>query len=122
MAIKVLAMYDEKAEAYGPLLCAPTRGIALRTLSDALSRSNSPLAQYPEDHKLYELGEFDEVAGRIVAYDQPVFIVAAATVKRQLEEARRSASQVAPAAAPAEKPVRLPPMCKPKEVKEEAKA
>jgi len=74
--LKVFAVRDVKADAYSALVVLPTRGLAMRGFIDAVQQKG-PLSQYPEDHSLYELGEFDESAGTITGYAVPVYIMSA---------------------------------------------
>lgn len=74
--LKVYAVRDVKADAYSALVVLPTRGLAMRGFMDACCQKG-PLSQYPEDHSLYELGEFDEVSGTISGYQTPQYVMSA---------------------------------------------
>lgn len=83
----VYAVYDSKAAQYGQLITLPTRGVALRSFADVVSRRDSQIAQYPADYALYELGEYDQSSGKLVAHSVPQFVVSAAAVVQQFREA-----------------------------------
>lgn len=90
---RIYAVWDEKAEAYGSLICCATAGLAARAFSDACADSRSPMAQYPGDYKLVELGTFDPNSGAVVGHVQPVFITSASATLAQL---RAKAAQLQP--------------------------
>ncbi|WNK12978.1 MAG: nonstructural protein [Microvirus sp.] len=75
--LKIFAVRDVKAEAYGALICVMTKGLASRAFVDACSDSRSPMAQYPSDYSLYELGEFDPNSGAVSGHKLPVYIMSA---------------------------------------------
>lgn len=82
MRLKVFSVRDSKAEAFMRPFFAPTRGMAMRSFSDAINGSDGdPLSKHPEDYCLFELGEFDEVSGELVKLDQPLSLGLAATLK-----------------------------------------
>lgn len=75
--LNVFAVRDVKAECFGSLMVLPTRGLAIRSFTDACRDARSPMAQYPSDYSLYELGTYDDVSGQIVSHSVPVFLAAA---------------------------------------------
>lgn len=88
--LKVFAVRDVKADAYGNLICVQTSGLALRAFADACADSRSPMAQYPEDYSMYELGTFDPSTGVISGHRLPVLVATASSVIEQLRIARGS--------------------------------
>lgn len=65
MLLKVFSVYDVKAAAYGQPFFMPTSGGAIRSFGDTCLDQNSMLNKHPEDYSLHEIGEFDDVTGRI---------------------------------------------------------
>lgn len=49
-------------------------GEAIRSFSDLVSDPQTVLAKHPEDFKLYSLGSYDDVSGRLVPLDVPGFV------------------------------------------------
>lgn len=86
--LRLFAVRDVKADAYGAIICLGTRGLALRAFADACANSQSPMAQYPSDYSLYELGEFEPCSGVVKGLATPVFVASAVDVVQQLKSAR----------------------------------
>lgn len=90
--LKVYALRDVKADAFGPLMTVETKGLALRALADAVQNPQSRISQYPEDFMLYELGEYDPNSGELVPHRVPELVATVQAVidsmkKAQLREA-----------------------------------
>jgi len=86
--LKLFAVYDDKAAAFGAVMCLPTNGLALRAFADACADARSPMAQYPMDYKLMELGEYDPNSGSIKGLPLPLLVATASQVLQQLSVAR----------------------------------
>lgn len=90
--LKVFAVRDVKADAFGNLMCVPTVGLAKRAFLDACQDQRSPMAQYPEDYSLFELGEYDPSCGEVRGHKLPSLIctasetIASARVRASLPE------------------------------------
>lgn len=78
--LKVFAVRDVKADAYGSLICVQTIGLATRAFRDACQAPQSQLGLYPEDYSLYELGTFDPVAGSLQGHKTPTYICSATEI------------------------------------------
>lgn len=74
MIHKIFSVYDVQAEAYMKPLFAATKGLAIRGFTDAANDANSGFAGHLGDFRLCEIGEFDDSAGSLVSYDQPIAI------------------------------------------------
>lgn len=85
--MKLFAVRDVKADAFGAPMSISTVGLAIRSFSDACCASNSELARFPEDYMLYELGSYEPNSGKIVSLDVPLFVMSAT-------EAVKAASKV----------------------------
>lgn len=83
--LKLFAVYDEKAEAYGSIACIATRGLALRGFTDACADPKSAMAQCPSDYKLMELGSYDPNSGRIECLPQPLLVAHASAIVADLK-------------------------------------
>lgn len=94
--LKVFAVRDVKADAYGNLICVPTVGLATRAFSDACADARSPMAQYPADYSLYELGSFDPASGTIAGLPTPKYVCSAHEIITQREAARAAVEPVLP--------------------------
>lgn len=80
MTMKLYAVRDVKADAFGAPMSIATKGLALRSFSDACLQPNSELGRYPEDYMLYELGSYEPNSGKIDANALPVFLASATDV------------------------------------------
>lgn len=74
MVIKVFSIFDEKAQVFSNPFFMPHTGMATRAFSDLVNDGQSNVAKHPSDFKLYQIGEFDDVAGLLTAVPQPVFV------------------------------------------------
>lgn len=88
--LKVFAVFDVKAAAFGAPQFMATRGLAMRAFAEASADARSPLAQYPADYSLYELGEYDPATGMITSLPQPSMLVSAAAIIQERELQRKS--------------------------------
>lgn len=73
MQTKICSVYDQKAEAFMRPMFVQASGVAMRSFADEVNSGNkeSQLVTHPEDFVLYELGTWDDQAGKIVVYDAP---------------------------------------------------
>lgn len=65
MTLKVFAVRDRAIDAYGQPFFVPAVGLALRSFSDEVNRSGSPMNSHPDDYDLYEVGEWDDSTGTL---------------------------------------------------------
>lgn len=78
----VFAVRDNKAGMYHVPFCAQNAVIAARMLNQAVNDPNTQLSMFPEDFDLFQVGEFDDVAGKLEALTAPVFIVGCISFKK----------------------------------------
>lgn len=98
--MKVFAVFDVKAAAFGsPLFCS-TVGIASRGFVDATQAPRSPMAQHPSDYSLFELGEYDPNTGKFANLDHPLPVISASQALQLLEQARAVAEPLLPGVDP----------------------
>jgi len=57
--LKVFTVYDSKVEAYLSPFVAPTKGVAIRSITDAVANPKSEFHRWPGDYTLFEIGEYD---------------------------------------------------------------
>lgn len=82
MAVLIMcAVYDIKAESYGRPICVTAKGLAIRAFLDELKNPESSLSRYPDDFRLFELGEYDESTGSFDSLVQPALLMDGATAK-----------------------------------------
>lgn len=74
MISKVFAVRDTKAENYFAPWFFIQPGQALRQFSDLVNDDSTMLARHPADYSLYEVGEWDDLAGLLSAVNPPKFL------------------------------------------------
>lgn len=68
MIQKVFGVRDTKALAFLQPFFSVSVPAAVRAFGDAINENpNSPLGKHPEDYILYELGDFDDNSGELIA-------------------------------------------------------
>lgn len=72
---KLFSIYDRKAQYYLPLMQHRSQADAIREFTGLVVNSETPLATYPADFDLIELGDFDQVVGTIVPNIHPVPVI-----------------------------------------------
>jgi len=65
---RVYSIYDEKAEDFSPPFFQSNDRLAMRTIQESM-KGNNMLGAYPEDFKLYCIGEFNSGTGKVVGLD-----------------------------------------------------
>lgn len=86
--MKLFAVRDVKADAFGSPMSIATKGLALRSFGDACVAPNSELCRFPDDYMLYELGEYDPNSGQITSHRLPVFIISASDIVKERNNGR----------------------------------
>lgn len=66
MKLLLFAVRDLKAEYFNRPMSMRTVGEALRAFQDECRSPDSALSAHPEDYVLYQVGEYDQVTGKIV--------------------------------------------------------
>lgn len=72
MKLVVFSVYDSKAEAFLQPFFSQSRGTGLRSFSDAAQDENHGFSRHAADYTLFELGEFDQISGRMDQWDAPI--------------------------------------------------
>lgn len=79
--MKIYSVYDKGVTAFLTPFFARARGEALRMFTDAVLDKNSPFIRHKADYCLYELGEFNELSGRLeVTTEHPARVLEALEV------------------------------------------
>jgi len=73
----VLAVYDEKAEAFAAPFFQQSDVLALRAFTAAARDPDSLLYKFPRDYGLYKLGTYDDNTGRFENLERPLQLMSA---------------------------------------------
>lgn len=84
MKLKVVAVYDRAADAFGVPNFVAAIGSAIRGFTDEVNRAaqDNALHNHPEDFDIYELGEYDDSVGRFDLLDDKRLIARAQDLKK----------------------------------------
>lgn len=74
MKVNCYSMYDEKAEVYHAPMYSPNDAHIQRRLAMDLKNEGSVFNQFPEDFKLYHIGEFNDADGIITSVEPKRFV------------------------------------------------
>ncbi len=79
----ICAVKDRAADAFGRPLFVPSVGLAIRSFSDEVNRSDSEnqMFNHFDDFDLYEIGSFDDNTGIIECHPQPKLLSLGKSVK-----------------------------------------
>jgi hypothetical protein len=79
----ICAVKDRAADAFGRPLFVPSVGLAIRSFSDEVNRSDSEnqMFNHSDDFDLYEIGSFDDNTGIIECHPQPKLLSLGKSVK-----------------------------------------
>lgn len=81
MKLVILALWDEKIEAFMTPFFAQSVGAGIRSLADMVNGSGGePPAQHPEDFKLFSFGEW-YVDGMFVLSERPQLVAECSNLK-----------------------------------------
>lgn len=72
MKLKIFAVRDAKAEAFGNPFFFKTHGESIRAWDEAVNDAQSPFYKHPNDYTLFEIGEFDQQTGLLTPLQQPI--------------------------------------------------
>lgn len=74
----VLAVYDEKAEAFAQPFFQQSELVGVRSFIGAAQDKDSLLYKFPRDYSLHKLGTYDDVTGRFENLERPSLLLTAA--------------------------------------------
>lgn len=72
MILKMLTVYDSKAECYNTPIFAPTTAVALRMFRAACNEETNEFNKYSSDYQLFEIGEFDQDTCEFRSHNTPI--------------------------------------------------
>lgn len=68
MMMKIVTIYDKKAEAYALPMFFQSLGQAERSFGDIINDKQQPIGQHPADYIMFAIGEWDELKGVISVF------------------------------------------------------
>ncbi len=71
MILLVFSVYDAAAEAYLEPMFFGTKGMAVRSFSDAINAEDHAFGRHAADFTLFHIGMFDQSSGVLKALDTP---------------------------------------------------
>jgi hypothetical protein len=79
----ICAVYDRVAESFGQPMFVQSTGVAIRSFTDEVNRSdeNNQLYMHADDFELFELGWFTEHDGKITTLHENKLLVIGKQVK-----------------------------------------
>lgn len=83
MIFTVCAIRDRAVDGFGQPIFVPHVGVAIRSFSDEVNRSDSTLHAHPEDYDLYKLGHYDDATG-LLESESPMLLVLGKQVLRSV--------------------------------------
>jgi hypothetical protein len=85
MKLVLCSVKDRAADAYGRPMFVPSTGVAIRSFSDEVNRSEAEnqLYNHPDDFDLFEFGTFDDNTGKFDLYEEPKLLSLGKQVKIQ---------------------------------------
>ena len=83
MKLILCSVFDRAADAYARPMFVPSVGVAIRSFSDEVNRSDidNQLFNHPDDFDLFELGEFDDNTGKFNLLEAPKLLSLGKQVK-----------------------------------------
>lgn len=63
--MKIMAIKDKAVESYGMPLVTRTVTEAIRIFKNEVNREDSMMNKYPQDYDLYQIGEYDDLDGKV---------------------------------------------------------
>lgn len=76
MKTRGFSVFDRAAQAFLPLFFLPTRGVAMRSFSEAVNDPKHEFHKHAKDYELYELCEFDDQSGQVSMVSTEPMLVA----------------------------------------------
>jgi len=83
MKLILCSVYDRAADAYARPMFVPSTGVAIRSFSDEVNRSDveNQLFNHSDDFDLFEFGEFDDNTGKFTLHENPKLLSLGKQVK-----------------------------------------
>lgn len=85
MKLVAVAVFDNAAKAFNRPFFVPSVGLAIRSFQNEVNRQDdqNPMFGHPGDFALFNVGEFDDENGLLVAVSPPERLVTALDVKEK---------------------------------------
>lgn len=80
----IMAVYDDKAEAFAQPYFVANLVVGQRAFVGAAQDKDSLLYRFPEDYRLYNLGTFDDVTGAFVSLERPELVMTASQAREPI--------------------------------------
>lgn len=71
MRYGIFSIRDSASKAFAQPFYAPAEQVAIRSVRDLVNAADNVIAKHPDDYELFELGNFVDDTGGIVALDEP---------------------------------------------------
>lgn len=81
MKLGMYSVKDKAADAFITPFFLPTDSMALREFAHCAKLPDHVFCRHAVDYSLYKLGEFEDSSGRVSVLVEPVFLIAADTLK-----------------------------------------
>lgn len=88
--MKMFCIYDSKAKFYDKPMFLKTKADALRGWQELANDEKTTIGKFPSDFTLFEMGEYDEVTGKITQHAAPQALGTAIEFKREAPQQLRS--------------------------------
>lgn len=80
--LKLYSLRDRKQNTFKAPATSANIAVLTRDLTEVINNNaESPLSKHSEDYELYEIGEFDEITGKITPSEHPDFILTLSELK-----------------------------------------
>lgn len=81
--LRMFCIRDVVVGAYNRPFCMVSRGQAIRSFQDEITRPSdeNPMYKHPSDYELYEVATFDDESARFTFPDQPELLMTGANIK-----------------------------------------
>lgn len=73
--LNIFSVRDAAVEAYMQPFFAPTKGAAIRSLTEAVNDPKHEFFKHAADYGLYFLGSYDDATGLIVVHGPPSHVI-----------------------------------------------
>lgn len=83
MTQKLFSIFDSASNSYDVPRAFISRGVALRSLMDAMTEPNTPFYKHPQHFSMFYLGEFDQETARITLLPAPELVANLWELKEQ---------------------------------------
>ena len=77
MIVKIYSVYDQAASAFMQPFFFATKGLAIRSFTEAVNSPDQLFNKYPSDYVMFELGEFEDSSAVIRMHAVPERVISA---------------------------------------------